>query len=200
MSYKENPLIIIERKIDNPRIQVKYPEVQGLLDSETQRKINEKIQDVVYKTIWNQGFEKDHRLTVKGSSLVTLNQRQVLSILFKLHFSVAETSTALSKVKSLTFNLQTGNIYKFEELFKHDSDYRSRIHKMVKRQIVERNIPLLKKFKSIENDQKFYLSVDALVIYFPHNEYTPESFDILEFKIPYGFLQDIAYEKGPLKF
>jgi hypothetical protein len=198
MSSSEYPVVIVERKIENPRIHINYPEVQGLPNQEVQRKINEKIKDVVYKMIWDQGFEKDPQLAITGNSQVTLNQQQVLSIVFSLHFSVTETSVALSKVKSLTFNLQTGYVYKFEDLFKYNCDYITRINKVIKRQIVERNIPLIKKFKTIESDQKFYLSDDVLVIYFPHNEYTPESFGVLEFEIPDKELRDLVYEKGPL--
>jgi predicted secreted protein len=198
MYYNGYPVSILERKIENPRILVKYPEFRGFKNQELQRKINEKIQDVVYKVIWSQGFEKDPQLLVKGISQITLNRGGILSIVFRLNFLTNETTTAFFKVKALTFDLRNGYVYKFEDLFKSNSNYVSQINKLIKRQIVERNIPLLKKFKTIEQGQRFYLSADSLVIYFPSNEYTPNSFGILEFVIPYTDLKDIAYQKGPL--
>lgn len=198
MDYSGYPVSILERKIENQRIQVKYPEVQGLRNQELQTKINEKIQDVIYRTIWNQGFEKDPLLVVEGNFQITLNRAGVLSIILRMRFETRETSDGFLKVKALTFNLQNGDVYKFKDLFKNDGDYITRINKIIKRQIVERDIPLLKKFKTIEREQRFYLTSDALVIYFPRNEYTPDYLGILEFMIPYEELKDLAYEKGPL--
>jgi Predicted secreted protein len=192
------PVALLERQIENARIRMKYPELQGFRNQELQRKINEKIQDAVYKTIWNQGFERDPRLSVAGNTQTALNKAGVLSLVLRMRFGISETATEFLKVKALTFDLQNGDVYKFEDLFKNDSDYITRINKIIKRQIVERDIPLLKKFKTVERDQRFYLTADSLTVFFPSNEYTAENFGTLEFAIPYSLLGDLAYEKGPL--
>ncbi|HBE79583.1 MAG TPA: hypothetical protein DDW65_17675 [Firmicutes bacterium] len=192
------PVPLSERTIINPRIRMKFPAVQGFRNPELQQKINEKIQDTVYKTIWSQGFEKDPDLMIEGNTQIALNRSGVLSVVLQMHFGNSPQTVGFLKIKALTFNLKNGYIYKFEDLFKTDEDYLTRINKIIKRQIVERDIPLQKKFKTVERDQKFYLTADSLVIYFSHNEYTPGNFGILEFVIPYQELKDIAYEKGPL--
>ena len=198
MYYNAYPVSIIERKIENTRIQMKFPEIQGLRNSEIQRRINDKIQDTVYKTIWNQGFDKDTAIIITGNTQISLNRAGILSIVLRMRFKGGLITTGYLKIKALTFNLQNGEVYKFEDLFKNGSDYIERINKIVKRQIVEQDILLLKKFKSIERDQRFYLSTDALIVYFPHSEYTSDNFGILEFAIPYQEIRDLAYEKGPL--
>jgi predicted secreted protein len=192
------PVPLSERTIINPRIRMKYPEVRGFRNPELQQKINEKIQDTVYKTIWSQGFEKDPDLMIEGNTQIALNRSGVLSVVLQMHFGNSRQTVGFLKIKTLTFNLQNGYVYRFEDLFKTDEDYLTRINKIIKRQIVERDIPLQKKFKTVERDQKFYLTTDSLVIYCSHNEYTPVNFGILEFVIPYQELKDIAYEKGPL--
>lgn len=57
---------------------------------------------------------------------------------------------------------------------------------------------MIKKFKTIDDDQKYYLTQNSLVLFFPANEYTPDSLGILEFSIAFNDLRDLAYEKGPL--
>jgi inhibitor of cysteine peptidase len=192
------PVSIQERQIENGRIQMRYPEVRGLRSQELQRKVNEKIQDVIYKTIWSHGFEKDPELMITGNTQITLNRAGVLSIVFRLRFGSGETPAGFLKVKALTLDLRNGAVYKFEDLFKNDGAYIARINKIIQRQIMERDIPLVKKFKTIERNQRFYLTADSLIIYFPRHEYSGGSFGILEFAIPYPELRDLAYEKGPL--
>lgn len=198
MYYHACPVPILERKIENGRIQMKFPEIQGLRDQDIQTKINEKIRDTVYKTIWNHGFDKEPGLYVTGNTQITLNRSGFLSIVMRISFENKAYSTRFLKIKALTINLQNGTIYKFEDLFRNDRDYLTRLNKIIKRQIVEQDIPLFKKFKTVEREQKYYLTANSLVIYFPHNEYMAEHHGILEFAVPYSELKDLAYEKGPL--
>ena len=198
MDYHAYPVPILERRIENARIQMTYPEIQGLGDLDLQTKMNEKIRDTVYKTIWNHGFDKDPGLFVTGNTQVTLNKAGILSMVMRMSFENKAYSTRFLKIKALTVNLQNGTIYKFEDLFKNNRDYVARLNKIIKRQIVEQAIPVLKKFHTVERDQRFYLTSNSLVIYFPHHEYTPIHLGILEFTIPYAELRDLAYEKGPL--
>jgi hypothetical protein len=199
MSTSENIAAITERKIENDRVHVTFPVVNGLNDLQIQNKVNEKIRDSIYKMIWNEGFEKEPQSLVEGSYQIALNNGSVISMVLNLTFCLPDNSDLQNKVKSYTFDLRTGELYKFEDLFKRDSGYVERINKMIKQQIIERNIPLLKKFKSIEKDEKFYLTPEAVVVYYPVNEYTPAEFGVLEFAVNIGEVRDIVYSKGPLK-
>ena len=198
MATSETAVSIIERKIENDRINVSFPEVKGLNDLQAQGKVNEKIRDSVYKMIWNEGFEKEPQFLAEGNYQITLNQGYVISMVVELTFCLPDSPGVQKKVKSFTFDLKTGELYKFEDLFKRDSEFIERINKMIKRQIIERNIPLLKKFKSIEKDEKFYLTPEAVVVYYPANEYTPLEFGMLQFAVSIGEMRDIVYGKGPL--
>jgi predicted secreted protein len=200
MDYNTYPVSILERRIENGRIQMKYPEIQGLTNQELQIKINEKIKDTVYKTIWNHGFDKDPELFVTGDTQITLNRAGIVSMVLRMNFGERGSRDSFLKVKALTLNLQNGTLYKFPDLFKNDQDYLSRLNKIIRRLIVEKDIPLLKKFKTVDRDQKFYLTADSLVVFFPRSEFTPDHLGILEFTIPFADLRDLAYEKGPLIF
>ena len=197
MAAPENMFTITERKIENERVNATFPQVKGLADLQVQSKVNEKIQDTVYKMIWNESFEKEVQL-VEGNYQITLNRGNIISMFIEMAFFLPDNSMTQKKAKSFTFNMKTGDVFKFEDLFKDDTDYVERINKMIKRQIIEGNIPLVKKFKTIEKDEKFYLTPDAVVVYYPANEYTPPECGMLKFTVNIEDVRDLVYSRGPL--
>lgn len=95
------------------------------------------------------------------------------------------------------FNLVTGEEYKLRDLFKIDADYVSLVSDTVRDEINERikegKLPdhFLVPFQTIKDDQDFYLSNHALVVYFQQYEYFPYAAGIQEFPVEFPALRDM---------
>lgn len=72
----------------------------------------------------------------------------------------------LTLKKSLTFDTKTGKTYALKDLFKSNSDYVSELSKMVKKQIKDRDIPIINSFSKISKDQDFYMLINRLCFIF----------------------------------
>ena len=113
-----------------------------------------------------------------------LNQKGILSVKFNVYTFRWHAANGLDVQKSITVNLETGKVYQLNNLFKPNSGYRRVLTKLIQKQIEEKEIPLLEEIKSIPDNQEFYMTKDALVIYFQEIEYTPHYIGIPEFAIP----------------
>ena len=193
---------IIERKIENPPINITFPEVTGLQDQEVQEKINEIIEQTVAKVIdmqvQLQGGPQEVLDTMIGSYEVTVNKNCILSIkldnfaFFRMH------ANGLTIQKGLSFNLRTGQLYHLKDLFRFDSQYRVRINRIIEQQIEQRDIPLLGTFPGITDFQEFYLTETDLVIFFQEIEITPHFVGIPEFPISLSYFEDMVPENSPI--
>ena len=99
---------------------------------------------------------------------------------------------------TVTVNVQTGRNYLLSQLFKPGVDYITPISNEIKRQIKERDIPLIAEFTAIAPNQTYFLHEDNLVIYFAIYEYTPYYVGIPEFPIPIVSLRDLIGPTSPL--
>jgi hypothetical protein len=57
---------------------------------------------------------------------------------------------------------------------------------------------LIKEFRGIDDYEEFYLTKDALVIYFQEIEFTPHYIGVPEFSIPYSQIRNLVREDGPI--
>lgn len=189
---------VLKRKLVKPRLNVTYPFVTDMGSQLTQIYINKMFRALVDQMILDQGFWQEPNMTITGDFKVRLNQRGLLSVTQEIYSYVKLAAHGLTVQKSLTFDLLSGQQLILKDLFKWDSDYKAYLSQIIKQQIKERDIPLLTEFKSINDDQDFYLTPDNLVIYFQLYEYTPYVYGILEFKIPYQQLKPIIGKDSPL--
>lgn len=187
---------IIEQSVQNQCTNVKYPQVQGLKNESVQNQINEMIKRQVFSLIPEQGC--DVYQEILGIYRITLNEKGILSIRFEVYTFPIHAANGLTVVKSLTFNLATGEAYQLHDLFRINSDYKIVITKMIQQQIRERDLPLIKEFRGITDYQDFYLTENSLVIYFQEIEYTPHYVGIPEFAIPYSKIINLIRKDGPI--
>lgn len=199
MWNKEGEALIVERKLRRHRISLTYPEVIGLKNKEIQKSINELIQEEIYKMIVEEGYEEDYKKEFWGEYDLKLQTEDFLSIVIYLHSYSRGATHGLTALKAINVDLQEGNVHQVTELFTRDSDYMKRINQIIKEEIIERKIPLLVEFETIDKKQDYYLTKEGLVIFFQLYEYTPYAYGIPEFKIPYTIIKDIIDEKGSLK-
>lgn len=196
MLGKDVSAIINDYKILNACTDVSYPQVEGLKNKSIQSEINQLLKQQALALIPKEGC--DVYQTIKGIYKITLNQKGILSVKFDVYTFRWHAANGLNVQKSVTVNLETGNVYQVYNLFKPNSGYRIMLTKLIQKQIKERNLPLIKDFKVIPDNQDFYLTNNALVIYFQEIEYTPHYIGIPEFPIPFRQIESLINEQGPI--
>lgn len=196
MNYSVLRAAIRDVQIQDECTDVVYPRVSGLGDDMVEDRINRRIQERVSAMIPDEGC--DVYQEVKGVYEVELNDRGILSVKFNVYTFRIHAANGLDEQRSLTFNLETGKVYRLYDLFKRHSNYKSVLTRMIQEQIEDRDIPLVKEFDGIDDYEEFYLTENALVIYFQEIEFTPHYIGIPEFPIPYSQIKNLVREDGPI--
>ncbi|ADC50250.1 hypothetical protein BpOF4_10985 [Alkalihalophilus pseudofirmus OF4] len=191
------PVEIRTRHLLQPKLDVYYPQLAGLVDHTIEEKLNERIYQQVQTMITKQGFYDYPETEITGGYEVKTNERNIVS-LTNLHYSYSGGAHGLSTLRSLTMDVQTGKVYKLKELFKPDAPYIKRLNKIIEAQIKDRDLPLLSPFKGIAPNQYFYQADRALIIYFQLYDLAPYAFGFPFFVISVYEIEDIVDQEGPL--
>jgi len=197
MNSQELPVIVTTQRLVGPRLDVVYPVVSGLANYWVQEKINRDILRLVYHLLDKQGYYENPQTTVTGTYELKNNQRGILSLSL-INYAFAGGAHGMTYIKSLTFNINTGKVYKLSSLFNRGSDYVGRLSEIIRRQIEERELPLINEFEMIKPEQDYYIADKALVIYFQLYDLTPYAYGFPYFPISVYEIQDIINENGPL--
>lgn len=184
-------------KLDMPKLEIHYPQVYGLKNIYVQDRINNAILEAIYEQLKEQGYYDNENTEVTGTWELKNNSKGILSLTL-INYAFSGGAHGLTKVKGLTFDLETGKKYALPELFKKKSDYVEILSEKIKEQIKERNIPVINEFNRIKIDQDFYVADLTLVIFFQIYEITPYVYGIPYFPISIYEIEDIIDEKGPL--
>ncbi|MCM3712518.1 DUF3298 and DUF4163 domain-containing protein [Alkalihalobacillus oceani] len=197
MNTWQLPVQVIARQLVQPRLDIYYPELSGLANQQVQEKLNRRIVKQVMTMIKKQGYEKEPQTVITGGFEVKTNQRDIIS-LTNNHYAYSGGAHGLTIQRSLTMNTVTGDIYTLKDLFKPGANYSKALNAIIRRQIKERDLPLLTEFKGIAPNQYFYIADKALVLYFQLYELLPYAAGIPYFVIPVYELEHIVAEDGPL--
>lgn len=213
-SVKENEISIktINEASDQDKIKItlQYPQIDGLDDQAVQDGINsifsKKAMEARNKGLKNaeeMGMELASGYTGSPNKCETYldyrlkyNQKGLLSIVF-MDYQYTGGAHGLTEQSSYTFNLKTGEEYQLKDLVKSDADYIALISDVVRHEIEakvkEGILPdySIAPFEAIKEDQDFYLSHDAVVVYFQQYEYFPYAAGILEFPVEFSVLKDM---------
>ncbi|SFG84104.1 Protein of unknown function [Desulfotomaculum arcticum] len=179
---------ITEEKIEHDCIDITYPQV-ALNNKSVQREINNLIKRQINFLIPREGCSVYGQIF--GKYRAGVNKNGVLSLVIEFYTIRKQAANGLNVQKSVTVNLETGEVYELHDLFKRTSNYRIVLNKIIKEQIKEKNLHLIKEFQSITDDQDYYLTDNALVIYFQELEYTIHAEGIPEFVIPYTQISNL---------
>jgi hypothetical protein len=192
----------VEKSIKQGYMDIVYPQVAGLPDQAAQERINRLIEEQVYRLIARQKqWPESAGLTIaemKGTYTIEANKNGVLSVRFENYTFPENAAHGLTMVNSITLDLATAKVYTLRDLFQPGTGYIMTLDKMIAQQFKERDIPMINEFKGITINQDYYLTGDALVIYFQAYEYTPGYVGIPEFEIPYRKIINIINEQGPI--
>lgn len=177
-----------------------YPEVIGLKNPQVQHNINQLIIQHAQHLI-NQQYQQQNTAQfaeMLGTYELKTNERGILSLTQRNYAIAPKHANGLTLMNSLTVNVETGKSYQLNDLFKPGSDYVTVLSNIVKKQIKERDIPLLGEFNKISPDQPFYIADKSLVLYFQPLEITPHYVGSPMFPISVYELESIVDEAGPL--
>lgn len=98
---------------------------------------------------------------------------------------------------SVTADTATGEVFQLADLFT-DGRYVEVLSQAVKEGLEKHDLDPLVEFRRIAPDQPFYLTPDALVVYFQLYELLPYAAGFPEFPVPYGVLEPLLKEGGPV--
>jgi len=207
MSVIQNPVQVITRHMVTPasEIAIDYPYVLGIPNGFVQQKINNTILMLVnslmeeqIQRLVAQGYAYPIKATMQGWYEIKTNERGILSLSVGNYTYPYPAAHGLTIIRSLTFDVNTGRLYKLKDLFKQGSNYVKAISIIIQEQIKMRNISTLNGFSEINPDQDYYIADKALVVYFQLYEITPYVYGFPFFPISVYELDDIIDENGPL--
>ena len=189
---------LFQRKFFQDNTDLLYPVVTDLADTAVQDQINDDIQQQVYgyrQLAWIGQSDPRTRYWVRYK--IGLNQNGLLSLVLSESALPYHAANPNSAQVSLTMD-KTAKVYQLKDLFAGQSDYVGRISNIISQQIRDRNITLIKPFSEISPDQEYYLTPEAIVIYFQSDEYTPHYYGSPEFVIPFNDVKDLLPQQSPV--
>lgn len=193
---------------DTIKITLQYPQVDGLADQTVQDNINavlgkaaldareEGLKNVAeLEEALASGYPvSPNKYETYFDYRLKYNQNGLLSVVF-LDYQYTGGAHGGTVQSSHTFDLATGAEYRLEDLFQSEAGYVSFINNTVRNEIDERAkeglLMELTPFETIRDDHDFYLSNDAVVVYFQQYEYWPYAAGIQEFPVEFRELKDM---------
>lgn len=196
VNNKNTTAKISDNKIENQCTDIIYPQVSGLRNQLAEQRINEAITRIVQREIPVAGCEV--YAEIFGRYEVEVNQKGILSIKFNFYTIAKMAANGLNVQRSITANLNTGQIYQLHDLFRPNSYYKVTLNRIIQQSIKERNIDLLEPFPGVSDYDEYYLTDNALVLYWQELKYTAHALGIIEFVIPYTRISNLISETGPI--
>lgn len=184
-------------KRTKPNVNIYIPVVH-LPNVGIERKINNEIIAVLNRVLIELGYFDTNLVEMLSYFEIKTNERKIISLSL-ITYSFTGGAHGLTIVKSLTFDISTGESFSLGSLFKPDSQSIQKLSAIVSEKIKQWETPLLDEFKGIRRNQDFYLADHSIVLYFQLYEIAPYVAGFPYFPIPLWDLQDIILPDGPLE-
>ena len=199
-----------ENKDGGYEIKVNTPQIEGLIDEETQEKLNEVFKDQAQSVI--AAFEQDVKelkeefgdetvhMGIEYNYDIKTNTDDILAIDTYTFFASGSSNSVHNYY---TIDKHTGEIYTLEGLFKDGADYVTPISDYIKKEMARINAEeggmfwveddeYVEGFDKIADDQNFYINADGnIVICFAKYEVAAGAQGVPEFVIPDEVVADI---------
>ncbi|WP_024614909.1 DUF3298 and DUF4163 domain-containing protein [Clostridium sp. Ade.TY] len=192
----ENNKFIIENKINENNecieVNVSYPQLipntLKLINNEIKWWTDNWINDVksILEDYKKSGYICNMKYELFSKFFVTLERDDLLSFYID-YYQFTGGAHGLTTRRAYTLDVKNGNKLKIKNLFKNGYDYKSFIDKEIKKQVdanKEKYFEGLEGFNGINDEVKFYINGDNLVIYYGQYEIAPYASGIPEFNIP----------------
>jgi hypothetical protein len=190
-------LRVIERKYrPNYATLVFYPEFAGLADPQAQAALNGKLRA---QFIGGElGPPRDGAQPPSANSDFQFTARQMKGLVIIYETGYWYGWGAVHGMTSRTYyhvDAKTGQIYTLADLFQPESRFRDRLREIIRQQVAARqDRPML---ENPEVSQAFYVSADALTIYYRPYEIASYAQGYIEFPIPWSEISDLIDTNGP---
>ena len=172
---------------------ISYPRLSGMSDKAAEGKINAVLQKRV------DAFVAEMKEDSEEGKDLPLYKYFAAKINFEVHlkdtgfvsltlqtYRFTGGAHGSSSLEGYPFNLKTGQLLKYGDMFNFDAVTRQTLNNEIARQIRERKIPIFEPYKGLSDIPGFYLKSNKTVVFvFQQYEIAPYSSGILEFEIPY---------------
>ncbi len=192
------PVQINTLSIKRPNLEIDYPVITGLSNKEIENKVNNEIIKNVNNLIFQQGYIQEPKIDIKGSYEIKTNERNILSLTL-LSYSYSGGVHGFTIIKGLTFDIITGEVISFSQLFKKNRPYKEEVSEIIKKEILERKMPILGGFNEILPEQDYYIADKSLVIFFQLYQLSPYAQGFPAFPISLYRIKDLIGDKSILK-
>ncbi|AKL94644.1 hypothetical protein CACET_c11790 [Clostridium aceticum] len=175
---------------------VYYPQIEGMKDREAQRKVNKRLKEMSL----SKGMDgEDFEYSYDSDFTVTFFKKDLVIIEISGYLYPYGAAHGMPSRVYAHIDLKTGKFYELTDLFKKDSDYVKVLSDIIKQQIIQQgeDSPVwLDEYKGIKPDQPFFITEDALNIYFLPYEIAPYAAGFPTFTIPFKEIMSLIDVKG----
>ena len=195
----QQPAIIQTASSNDPKrkIFIFYPLVTGIRNLNVQQSINQTILTHLNQLLKERDIFEASLVELQAWFEVKTNQRGVLSIALYV-YSYTGGAHGMTTLRTLTFDQSSGKLFPLKELFKAEANYQKVILDMIKKQIKQRNIPVINEPVEFPGNDHFYIADKSLIIYYQLYDLAPYAYGITYFPISVYDIQDLIDENGPL--
>ncbi len=175
---------------------VYYPQIVGMTDKEAQSKVNQvlRVTSRVKKLPENEPLYYSY----SGDFNVQFYKKHLLVLELTGYEYPFGAAHGMPSKMNIPIDLNTGRIYTLKDLFKHDSNYVNVLSEIIRKQIQQQEDSYINEedYKGIVENQPFYVTQEALIIYFQPYEIAAYALGFPEFKISYQDLKSVINETG----
>lgn len=176
---------------------VYYPELSGITDPDVQKEVNTKLKNMSVKSGITPGMELDY--SYDGDFSIGFNKKKLLVLEFTAYNYPFGAAHGMPSMVYAHVNVTSGRFYELKDLFKSGSDYEKVLSEIVAKQIKEHGDEMgvwPDSYKGIAADQPFFITKDALNLYFEPYEIAPYASGFPTFTIPFSEIMSIIRTDG----
>ncbi|WP_209124961.1 WG repeat-containing protein [Alkalihalobacillus sp. BA299] len=172
---------------------VYYPQIEGMKNKGKQKHVNQILKSKSNVKEVPSIVQLDYSYT--GDFSIEFYKNNLLVLKLSAYDYPFGAAHGMPSQKYVHLNLETGEIYELKDLFKANVNYVKVLSEMIGKQIGkdqnEFSYFFPEAYKGIKADQPFYITEDALSIYFLPYEIAAFAAGFPTFKIPYKYISDI---------
>lgn len=176
---------------------VYYPQLSGIADQDVQNSINAKLKSMSVKSGINPEAELDY--SYEGDFSTEFNKKNLLVLEMTAYNFPFGAAHGMPFMKYAHINVKSGKFYELKDLFKSNSDYVKVLSDIVGKQIKEHGEEMgiwPDSYRGIAPNQPFFITKDALNLYFQPYEIAPYAAGFPTFTIPFGEIMNIINKEG----
>lgn len=214
--YKPNDTIVLSKKYSvtklkySPNIDylIYNPAVNGVSNKNVEKNINKKLIEMSYfEPLFEENLKSPYIVTPDdvlnynyfGDFSVQFFKNNLLTLDIFGYYYPLGAAHGMPVKKTPSIDLVTGKFYTLGDLFMGGVYWVGELNKIIKNMIeTDPQYEYIFKdaFKSIKEDQPFYLDEENLYIYFPPYEIGPYAAGFVTFKIPFNQIEGMINKQG----